>query len=272
MIALVAAVVGAGLLIADRNQGGSSQGRERRRWAALRGWRYVDADPVLPEQWTFGALADDDPGEAVAVVSGRLFTAEGRRPVLVFDHVRSGRIQGAVVCVHRNPLPGELAMELWLASVPFPHDAGLELLGPVGQRYAFVTDLVTARPLLTPELVDACDELGEDVPVIWCEQDWVLASTPATSSPSRLEQILRTLGEIADQLDGGGEGGGEFRALEEPGNEPGYDVDSDPAVDRRPDAQVTELLRRPDADAVPPPRGESQGAPAESASERTFPG
>jgi hypothetical protein len=76
-----------------------------------------------------------------------------------------------------------------------------ELLGPVGQRYAFVSDITAARGLITPDLVDATEEIGADIPVAWIEEGWVLASVAPHASPSRLERLLRGIGEVADVID-----------------------------------------------------------------------
>jgi hypothetical protein len=200
-IAVLTAVAGGALLAGDYGRR-TAHSRERRRWAALRGWRFVDSDPVLPDRWRHGMIAQGGAGEACELVIGRLFTSGGRRPVYVFDHAQSGKVSAAVVAVHRREGSAPVVIELWQPEVPFPRDAGLELLGPVGARYAFVTDLSAARPLITPGLVTACEEVGDDVPVVWLEQEWVLAAAPAASSPPRLEQLLRSLGEIADQVDG----------------------------------------------------------------------
>lgn len=200
-IAAVAAVVGLLLLAADHGRR-TAHRRERRRWAALRGWRFVESDPVLPSHWHHGVIAHGGAGSAEDLVIGRLFTSRGRRPVQVFDHEQGGKVSGVVVAVQRRRAADDVVVELWLPNVPFPRDAGLELLGPVGERYAFVTDLAKARPLITPDLVDATAALGDDIPVAWLEQDSVLASAPATATPARLERLLRGLGEIVDQLDG----------------------------------------------------------------------
>ncbi|HTI26697.1 MAG TPA: hypothetical protein VL652_37275, partial [Kutzneria sp.] len=76
-----------------------------------------------------------------------------------------------------------------------------DLLGPVGQRYAFVSDLTAARMLITPDLVEAAEEIGGDVTVVWLEDDWVLAAAPPGASPARLERLLRDVGELADVVD-----------------------------------------------------------------------
>jgi hypothetical protein len=76
-----------------------------------------------------------------------------------------------------------------------------DLLGPVGQRYAFVSDVNVARSMITRDLVDAVGEVGDDVTVVWLENDWVLAALPPNASPARLERLLRDLGAVADLID-----------------------------------------------------------------------
>jgi hypothetical protein len=211
-VAAIAGVAGFALLATDRAQR-TARNRERRRWAALRGWQFEESDHVLPTRWESGAIAYYGTGTARDVVAGTTFTADGRRQVYVLDHETNGKVNSVLVGVRcRRALP--VVVELWLPSVPFQRDQMPELMGPVGQRYAFVTDLPAARKLITPDLVDAAEEIGQDVTVVWIEGDWVLAAAPPGSSPARLERLLRDLGELADVVDpfdadGDGETGGE---------------------------------------------------------------
>lgn len=200
VIAVVAGVAGASLLMLDRGQR-TSHSRERRRWAALRGWQFADSDPVLPDRWQHGTLGRGGPGVARDLVTGSLFTAAGRRLVHVFDHDLGAAARPVLAAVHRRT-PQAVVLELWLPTVEFPADAGLDLLGPVGDRYAFTSDLVKARPLITPELVALADDVGDDVPVMWIEDAWVVAAVAAGTAPSRLERLLRLLGDLADLVDG----------------------------------------------------------------------
>ncbi|MEU6645988.1 hypothetical protein ABZ863_26035 [Saccharomonospora sp. NPDC046836] len=199
VIAGVAAVAGLALLTADRARE-SSRNRERARWAELRGWQYVEEDERLPQQWSGGAIGYFGADAAVNVVAGSTFTSDGRRPVFVFDIESDGLIPAVVVAVRCNRIHPVL-LELWLASVPFQRAEMPELLGPVGQRYAFADDVASARQLITQDLVDAADALGGDVGVAWLENEWVLASVAPNVGPSRLERLLRDLGEIADIVD-----------------------------------------------------------------------
>ncbi|MCA1821130.1 MAG: hypothetical protein LC644_05050, partial [Pseudonocardia sp.] len=89
LISGLAAAAGSALLAADRGQQ-SAQQRERRRWAALRGWRFVLSDPMFTQRWCHGAIAEA--GMARDLVTGNLFTRLGRRVVQVFDHEQGGQV------------------------------------------------------------------------------------------------------------------------------------------------------------------------------------
>lgn len=199
--AIAAAALLAGLALLGRDQAQrTARNRERRRWAALRGWQFAETDQVLPTRWQGGAIAYYGSGTAHDVVAGSTFTADGRRQVYVFDYETNGKTNAVLVAVRcRRPLG--VLIELWLPSVPFQRAQMPDLLGPVGPRYAFVSDLAAARALITPDLVDAAEEVGGDVTVIWFEEDWVAAAVPAHASPTRLERLLRDLGELADVVD-----------------------------------------------------------------------
>lgn len=245
VIAGLAAVAGAALFASDYGRR-TARSRERRRWAGLRGWRFVESDPVLPDRWHFGVIAQGGAGEAHNLVIGRVFTSESRRPVYVFDHQQNGRITSAVAAVQRREGSAAVVLELWQRDTALPRDAGLELMGPVGTRYGFVTDISAARRLITPGLVAACEEVGDDVPVAWLEQEWVLAAAPSAATPARLERLLRTLGEIADQVDGpeGDEDGTHRADGAAPDPEPGSE-----AITRE-DGDATDATAREDSDST----------------------
>lgn len=200
LVAVLAIAAGIALLIADRTRRAPNN-RERRRWAALRGWQFAEVDQVLPTRWERGALAQHAGGTATDVVAGSTFTADGRRQVYVLDLTTNGKVATVLAGVRCRRSVGT-TLELWQPDVPVPQDSGLDLLGPVGSRYAFVTEVAAARPLVTPSLVDAAEEVGPDVTVVWLEQDWVLAAIePDSADPARLERLLRALGELADIID-----------------------------------------------------------------------
>lgn len=253
VVAVVAIALGIALLIADRSQR-SANNKERRRWAALRGWQFAETDRVLPTRWERGALAQHSSVEATDVVAGSTFTADGRRQVYVLDLQVGGRTADVLVAV-RCRRPVAVTAELWLPEVPVPQESGLDLLGPVGSRYAFVGDVAASRRLVTSPVAEAADALGSDVTVVWLEGDWVLAALdPAQAEPSRVERLLRDLGELADLVD----------PFEKDPNEPGVPRDEDPV----PEDEISEeeLLAEDDAAAAVEP---AEGAQASNSSSRS---
>jgi hypothetical protein len=199
IIAAVALVLGLLMLRAAQRAGGA-QSRDRRRWAAQKEWEWLDNDPVLPSRWRYGTIHQGGPGVARNLVTGSVPTAEGRRLVYVFDHEQAGRLSSVVVAVQRRSSIGG-AFELRLPSAPLPDDAGLDLLEPVGERYAFVSDATTIRPLITPRLAQAADAIGEEVELLWAEDSWVLCTAPLDAAPEHLQELLDQLIEVAAALE-----------------------------------------------------------------------
>ncbi|MFP5069161.1 hypothetical protein ACLFMI_05795 [Pseudonocardia nantongensis] len=198
VIAVVAILIGIGLLLFDRFRGGAT--RDRRRWASLREWEFQDSDPVLPSRWRYGTIHQGGPGVARNLVSGYVPTPDEPRRAYAFDHEQAGRISSVLCAVQvQETLPA--AVELRLPSAPLPDDAGLDLLEPVGERYAFVSDADAVRPLLTARLADASDAVGEDVELLWAEDAWVLAAAPVGISSERMQDLLADLAEVATVLE-----------------------------------------------------------------------
>ncbi len=180
--------------------GGRGQSRDRRRWAAAMEWEYLDNDPVLTTRWRYGTVHLGGPGTARNLVTGSVLTDEGRRLVYVFDHEQAGRVTTTVAAVQRrSSLAG--AVELRMPSAPVPDDAGLEIVEPVGQRYAFATDAELIKPMITPRLVRAADAIGEEVELLWAEDAWVLCTAPLNTPPDQLQDLLDHLVEVAAALD-----------------------------------------------------------------------
>ncbi len=131
-VAAAALVGGLALLGRDRATR-TARNRERRRWAALRGWQFAETDHVLLTRWHGGAIAYFGAGVARDVVAGSTFTADGRRQVYVADYETSGKINSVLVGVRcRRPIG--VLVELWLPSVPFQREQMPDLLGPIGPR------------------------------------------------------------------------------------------------------------------------------------------
>jgi hypothetical protein len=202
VIAAIALLAGLVMLVADHRRSATSGVRDRKRWAAMRGWDYTPVDPVLPSRWRYGTIHTGGPGVARHLISGDVPTPDGPRQAYAFDHEQGGRPTSILAAVQvQSMLPA--AVELRLPSAPVPEDAGLELLEPVGERYAFVTNAEVIRPLLTSRLVEASDAVGDDVELLWAEDSWTLATMPLGATPERLQDLLADLAEVATALEQG---------------------------------------------------------------------
>jgi hypothetical protein len=202
LLAAFALLAGVALLLVERRGSGDPSVRERKRWAAMRGWDYIAVDPVLPSRWRYGTIHMGGPGVARNLISGDVPTPDGPRQAYAFDHEQGGRATSVLAAVAVQALL-PAAVELRLPSAPVPDDAGLELLEPVGERYAFVTSADAIRPLLTSRLVEASDAVGADVELLWAEDSWVLATVPLGATPDRLQDLLADLAEVATALEHG---------------------------------------------------------------------
>jgi len=203
VIAVIIVLLGVGLLFVDRKQqGGSAAVKDRRRWAALRGWEFLDTDPVLPSRWRYGTIHQGGPGVAKNLISGEVPLPDGSRQAYVFDHEQAGRVTSVLAAI-QSQTQLNAAVELRLPTAPVPDDVALEYLEPVGERYAFVSDADAVRPLLTRRLARAADAVGDDVELLWAEDSWVLATVPLGVSPERLQDLLADLAEVATALEHG---------------------------------------------------------------------
>jgi hypothetical protein len=205
LISAIALVLGLLMLRISRHAEGGAQPRDRRRWAAQKEWEYLDSDPVLPSRWRYGTIHQGGPGVARNLVTGSVPTSQGRRLIYVFDHEQAGRLSSVVCAVQRRSTT-KGAFELRLPSAPLPDDAGLDLLEPVGERYAFVSDAAAIRPLITPRLARAADAIGDDIELVWGEDAWVLCTAPLNYSPEQLEDLLDRLIDLAGALEDSGNG------------------------------------------------------------------
>lgn len=194
VLAAVVGVAGAVLLVLDSRRR-TERTRTRREWAASHGMRFTTADPVITAQWGYGVFAHGGAGRALDLTTGQ----HGGATLHLLDLEQRGTVVATLVAL-RRPTSSPTVLELRLAS-SIPHsEAGIDLLGPVGQRYAFTSDLESARRVLDQRLVVLGDAAGSDVPVLWGEGGWALAALEPTAGPQRWDETLGVLTRFADLL------------------------------------------------------------------------
>lgn len=196
---VVLLAVGLAVLAVDLRRS-TARGRSRRQWAQEHDGQYQPSDDGLAGQWRHGVFADGGTGRAVEVV-----TLDGDAPVHLFDLQRAGATTATVVAV-RRPGGSAVVLELRQGSASTGGAAlasGMDLLGAVGERYAFTNDLEAARSVVDTELVGLVDSAGYDVAVLWVEDGWALAALDSAAGPDRWDAVLALLvrlGELTRRL------------------------------------------------------------------------
>jgi hypothetical protein len=207
VVALVAAAGGALLLWYDRARPARRRGNGRREWAGSKGWEFTDALSSPPHAWRYGTLRGEGPRAAYDVATGAVPGPGGRRLGCIFDQEQDG-VTVATVAAVRGTVAVPVAIELRLPESPRPDDDELDNLGQVGRRYAFVSNALEGRRLLTRQVTDAADRVGADVPLVWAEDTWVLASIDPDADPDRVEGLIESLVDVSAAIKEAVEGGG----------------------------------------------------------------
>ena len=235
------ALAGAGaLLYVDRTRRDQS-GRVRQIWAKAQGYTYTATDDQLAGEWHRAVMAKQDYLTATDVVRGR---RRGEQFVL-FDLEET-----ATIVAVRREIGSDVDIDLRLKSTAPPKDGDLNLLGAIGSRVVFATDLEIARRVCDQRMVAFTESVPPSISMLWSEGPWTLGSLPVTSngrdwdaaieSVARLSGILHVLPPVTDP------------------NE--LEVDHDPSRPR-PGAEKS----RPAQDPVEQPRSRQEQPPREAA-------
>ena len=185
------ALVGAGaLLYFDRIQR-QRVGRVRQIWAKAQGYSYTPADPNLPSTWQRGALAKQDYLSAVDIVSG---VRRGEQ-FFLFDLE-----EAATIIAVRREVGSDVDIDLRLKSTPPPRDTDLELLGAIGPRIMFATDLEIARRVCDQRMITYTEGLPSKLQLLWSEGMWTLGSLPVATSSREWEASVDAVAKLSGML------------------------------------------------------------------------
>ncbi|NMM90626.1 hypothetical protein B2J88_40920 [Rhodococcus sp. SRB_17] len=193
------ALAGAGaLLYVDRTRRDQS-GRVRQIWAKAQGYTYTGSDDQLAGEWHRAAMAKQDYLTATDVVRG---TRRGEQFVL-FDLEET-----ATIVAVRREIGSDVDIDLRLKSTAPPKDGDLNLLGAIGPRVVFATDLEIARRVCDQRMVAFTESVPPALSMLWSEGRWTLGSLPVSSSGrdwdaaieavARLSGILHVLPPVTD--------------------------------------------------------------------------
>lgn len=161
--------------------------KQRREWAAERGYEFVKRDPYLVDEFTRGAAAS---GHAPRdIVAGQAFGHE----MLLMDiggvgvmAMRTGAASDTVVDFRRaGELEDQLSEDL------------VEVVEVCGFR-VFSTDASVAQRLIDARVRMALESFPEEVSAVWLESEWVLAQTTRCARRAQWDGMQAPLALLAD--------------------------------------------------------------------------
>lgn len=186
-IALIGAVA---LLYIDRSKRDRS-GRLRQMWAKAQGYDYRPHDRELVTRFTRAALSKPEFDVALGVVTG---IRRGEEFVL-FDVEETATI----VAVQRS-VGSDVDIDLRPRSTPPPRDEDMELLGSIGPRVVFATDVDIARRVCDQRMAAFTESIPENLQLLWSEKDWTLGSLPLTSSGRDWDAAIDAVARLSGML------------------------------------------------------------------------
>lgn len=222
--------VGAAVLLyvdIDRRRG---LGRRRKSWAKSHGFDYEHESADILSRWKRGVMSTV--GESVTARNVVLGQIRGEA-VFIFDLDDVA----TVIALHRK-VGTNVAVDLRLKDIKEPRESDIWLLGAIGPRMVYSTNLDAARRACDRRMVTFAHTAPDCAEIMWNEQNWTLVAMPITSGRAQWDEGLRTVRQFNDLL----------RVLP-PVSQPGHTGvgarSGQPALARRSGSPSRPLLPRP---------------------------
>ena len=183
--------VGAGVLLyvdQDRRRG---LGRRRKSWAKSHGFDYESESADILQRWKRGVMSTVGDVTARNVVLGQI----RGEAVFIFDL----EDVATVIALHRK-VGTNVVVDMRLKGVKEPRESDIWLLGAIGPRMVYSTNLDAARRACDRRMVTFAHTAPDCAEIMWNEQNWTLVSMPVTSTRAQWDEGLRTVRQFNDLL------------------------------------------------------------------------
>jgi hypothetical protein len=183
--------VGAAVLLyvdIDRRRG---LGRRRKSWAKSHGFDYEHESGDLIQRWKRGVMSTVGDVSAKNVVLGQI----RGEAVFIFDL----EDVATVIALHRK-VGTNVVVDLRLKGIKEPRENDIWLLGAIGPRMVYSTNLDAARRACDRRMVTFAHTAPDCAEIMWNEQNWTLVSMPVTSTRAQWDEGLRTVRQFNDLL------------------------------------------------------------------------
>ncbi|MEE2035108.1 type III secretion system chaperone family protein, partial [Rhodococcus chondri] len=141
--------------------------------------------------WHRAALAKQEYLGAIDVVHG---VRRGEEFIL-FDIEET-----ATIVAVRRKVGSDVDIDLRLKSTAPPKDSDMNLLGSIGPRIVFATDLEIARRVCDQRMVAFTQSIPPHVQMLWSENEWTLGSIPVGSNGREWDAAIETVARLSGIL------------------------------------------------------------------------
>ena len=172
----------------DRRRGRS---RRRRSWARSHGFDYERESTDILKRWKRGVMSTVGDVPAHNVVLGQI----RGEAVYIFDLEEVA----TVIALHRK-VGTNVVVDLRLKGLKEPRESDIWLLGAIGPRMVYSTNLDAARRACDRRMVTFAHTAPDCAEIMWNEQNWTLVAMPIASTRAQWDEGLRTVRQFNDLL------------------------------------------------------------------------
>ena len=104
-----------------------------------------------------------------------------------------------VIALHRK-VGTNVVVDLRLKGLKEPRESDIWLLGAIGPRMVYSTNLDAARRACDRRMVTFAHTAPDCAEIMWNEQNWTLVAMPITSTRAQWDEGLRTVRQFNDLL------------------------------------------------------------------------
>jgi hypothetical protein len=184
--------VGAAVLLyvdVDRRRG---RGRRRKSWARSHGFDYEPESTEILKRWKRGVMSTVGSNiPARNVVLGQI----RGEAVFIFDLEEVA----TVIALHRK-VGTNVVVDVRLKGLKEPRENDIWLLGAIGPRMVYSTNLDAARRACDRRMVTFAHTAPDCAEIMWNEENWTLVSMPIGSTRAQWDEGLRTVRQFNDLL------------------------------------------------------------------------
>ncbi len=166
-------------------------GRRRKSWARSHGFDYEPESTEIVQRWKRGVMSTVGDVSARNVVLGQI----RGEAVYIFDL----EDVATVIALHRK-VGTNVVIDLRLKGIKEPREDDIWLLGAIGPRMVYSTNLDAARRACDRRMVTFAHTAPDCAEIMWNEQNWTLVSMPVSSTRAQWDEGLRTVRQFNDLL------------------------------------------------------------------------